>query len=448
MQSLGNRRRSSLCRILKKGSSYIYEVGDDIDIARMEVAPRSRTIRAVRCKEQLKLFALGPGAWCPSRVQGCLSRPITGSCLILNTHKTGQVMALATIESPPRVSAALTSVHPKETTTPDPPKIRYRDSLIILCEDEYNATKKAYHDWDLETKKWREFELDDCRTNAWFAIHMPTRTVRVLSSACRLRWCPLCSKSKSARIVGNLEPWLHLCHAAKFLTLTLKHSDESLDRQITRLYSCFSTFRKRRYIKESITGGIWFFQIKFCKDSGQWHPHLHCVLDGEYMPQKTIKAIWHEITGDSDIVDIRSVRSKKKAAEYVARDAARPARLAGLTPPQAVEVMSAMHGRRLCGTWGSARSVKLTVTPDGARDEYFSVCAYGDLLRLAKNSQFADKIREAFVSKKPLDIICSQASLCEYGEEMYADNRQDMPPPPKRYEPLLFDTGPANNCVS
>jgi len=145
-------------------------------------------------------------------------------------------MALAPAKMFEQGDTPPSSVHPKETTHAEPPKIGYRDSLIILCEDEYNATKTAYHQWDLETKKFREFELDDCRTNAWFAIHMPTRTVRVLSSACRLRWCPLCSKSKSARIVENLKPWLHLSKGSKFLTLTLKHSSESLDAQITRLY--------------------------------------------------------------------------------------------------------------------------------------------------------------------------------------------------------------------
>lgn len=357
-------------------------------------------------------------------------------------------MALASIGYPKSGSAGFSSVHPKETTHENLPKIGYRDSLIILCKDEYNATKTAYHQWDIETKKFRELELDECRTNAWFAIHMPTRTVRVLSSACRLRWCPLCSKSKSSRIVENLKPWLHLSKGSKFLTLTLRHSQESLDAQITRLYSCFVTFRSRSFVKRSIRGGVWFFQIKWSNESQSWHPHLHCVLDSEYMAHRLIKAIWHKITGDSDIVDIRSVRSKKKAAEYVARDAARPARLSDLPLPQAVEVMSAMHGRRLCGTWGSAKGLKLTETPKAAKDEYYSVCEYGDLLRLSRKSVFADKIRDAFISKHELDVVCSIESLSAYVEEMYADNREDLPPPPIANQALLFDTGPASNCYS
>jgi len=357
-------------------------------------------------------------------------------------------MALATVGYPRTKPAALPSVHPQETTPPDLPKVGYRDSLIILCEDEYHATKQAYHQWDIEARKFRELELDDCRTNAWFAVHMPTRTVRILSSACRLRWCPLCSKSKAARIVGNLQPWLHLSKGSKFLTLTLKHSGESLDSQITRLYACFVTFRKRAYVNRSVRGGVWFFQIKYSGESRQWHPHLHCVLDAEYMPHKLLKEIWHKVTGDSDIVDIRAVRDKKKAAEYVARDAAKPSRLSDLTTSQAVEVMASMHGRRLCGTWGTAKSVKLTETPAAAREEYFSVCKYGDLLRLAKNSFFADKIRQAFVSKQPLDIVCSVESLSVLYDEMYADNRADLPPPPELFQPLLFDCGPAANCYS
>lgn len=341
-----------------------------------------------------------------------------------------------------------TSVHTKETTDPDPASLSYRQSLIVNCEQEHEATKRAYETWDSLDSKERTEQLEGCRSNAWFAVHLPTRTVRILSSACRLRWCPLCSKTRSKTIVENLEPWLRSCRHPKFLTLTLKHSDENLSSQIIRLYACFSTLRKRSSIKKAISGGVWFFQVKFSKKSQQWHPHLHCVLDSDYIPHATLKRNWYEVTGDSEIVDIRAVWDAKKTAEYVARYAARPAQLAELTLSQALHVMWALHSKRLCGTWGTAKEIRLTPKPADTKDEYFSVCSYADLLSLAKNSQFAEQIRVAFTTNGCLDMVCSREAIQDAYEQMCRDTEQDIPPPPSQNEPLLFDVGPASNCVA
>ena len=357
-------------------------------------------------------------------------------------------MALATKQASTESAADSSSVHPKETTTQELASQTYRDRLIIFCKGEYDATESAYKQWDSEEKTFRQFDLEECRTNAWFAVHMPTRTVRVLSSACRLRWCPLCSAGRTARIVETLEPWVRSRRATKFLTLTLKHSDESLEKQVIRLYAAFSAFRRRRYISRSIRGGVWFFQIKFSEKSQQWHPHLHCVIDADYMPHATLKDIWKSVTGDSDIVDIRAVRNAKKAAEYVARYAARPCKLEDLTTDQAVEVMRALHGRRLSGTFGTGKEVKTIEPAAASKDEYFSVCSFHDILRLSKNSVFAEKIREAYEKNLPLELCCSRESLLEMYEEMCALNRKPIPPPVINPQLQLFDTGPAPECCS
>ena len=357
-------------------------------------------------------------------------------------------MALAAQTPTTESNAPLSSVHPQETTTQEPVSLTYREKLIVLCKGEYDATESAYKQWDAEEKTFRQFDLEECRDNAWFAIHMPSRTVRILSSACRLRWCPLCSQGRTARIVEALEPWVRSRSANKFLTLTLKHSDESLESQIIRLYAAFSAFRRRRYISKSIAGGIWFFQIKFSEKNQQWHPHLHCILDAEYMPHATLKSIWKDVTGDSDIVDIRAIRDPKKAAEYVARYAARPCKLEDLTTEQAVEVMRALHGRRLTGTFGTGKEVKTTKPTVATKDEYFSICAFGDIKRLAKKSVFAEKIREAYTKNEPLEICCSREALGELYEKMCDLNRTPIPPPVEDSQLKLFDTGPACNCYS
>ena len=49
------------------------------------------------------------------------------------------------------------------------------------------------------------------------------------------------------------------------------------------------------------------------KKTGEWHPHVHmfALLD-TWIDQEHLSETWHEITGDSFIVDIRRVKKDKQ----------------------------------------------------------------------------------------------------------------------------------------
>ena len=51
------------------------------------------------------------------------------------------------------------------------------------------------------------------------------------------------------------------------------------------------------------------------KKTGEWHPHLHIfgVLE-EWIDVQKLSATWHEITGDSYIVDVRRVKKTRYTA--------------------------------------------------------------------------------------------------------------------------------------
>lgn len=348
-------------------------------------------------------------------------------------------MALATMRDSKTEAVPATSVHPKETTQQEHAERTYRERLLINHGDEYAATEISYEQLDSVQKKNRLDDLRECRTSAWYAIHLQSGLVRILSSSCRLRWCPMCASARSRLIVGNLTGWLQKRRAAKFLTLTLKHSDEDLSTQIIRLYACFSVLRRRVYIDRSIRGGVWFFQIKWSERSQQWHPHLHCVLDAEYMPHKRLKALWKSVTGDSDIVDIRAVRDPVKVAEYVARYAARPCELSGLNNLQRLQLLLAFHNRRLCGKWGDTGDLELTRTSANLQDEYVVVCPFSQLKKLAKISQFAEKTLVAFSSGKPIFLLESRSGLEAAVDGMYKEATPDIRPPPIVREPVFND---------
>ncbi len=325
-----------------------------------------------------------------------------------------------------------TSVHPQETTEQPIPYLSYRKKMIIPVQAEYDATVNLYRSIDDRDFKLRTADLWGCKMDAWLSVSKSSRRVIVLSNSCRLRWCPLCSANKAHRMSDAMSQWLKVHPRPKLLTLTLKHSDDSLDKQITRLYSAFREFRRIKYFKENIRGGIWFFQVKWIEFTQQWHPHLHCIMDSEYLPHEAIKQHWKRITGDSDIVDIRVIRKAKLAADYVARYAARPAKLADLSPAQRMEVFDALHGRRLCGKWGTAAAIDWSVNDEFTREDYVPVAKFDNMHKHTKTSRWASLLWDCYKMGESVPLCWDLTKLdFEYDWQMSPLPKEpDKPPEP------------------
>lgn len=294
------------------------------------------------------------------------------------------------------------SVHHIETSASAPLPVEYRTLRSRHCEAELLRTEMLYQAIDLAEGSQRADKLRECRTLAWFARHSDTGKIRVISNACRLRWCPICSNARSMFLVSQVHEWLKSVKKPKFLTLTMKHTNASLEHQIKWLYAHFRKFRQNRKISEKIHGGIWFFQLKRAKSTDEWHPHLHTVIDAEYIPQAELSSIWKATTGTSSIVDIRAVRSNEKVAEYVSRYCSRPAKLSDYTEQEAIEIFTVFHGRKLCGTWGKSCKVSLRRPVCTDKDKWFkigswkSVICQMDILPRAKSLIRAYMMNESF----------------------------------------------------
>ncbi len=223
--------------------------------------------------------------------------------------------------------------------------------------------------------------LQACRKFAWFVQSSITKKLRVQSSRCKLRWCPICRDVSRMIVTKAVNEWLVLQKYPKMITLTLKHNDDPLEVQIKHLYKSFQKLRKRAYFQRLITGGVWFFQLKYNSSDEEWHPHIHCLVAGKYLPHKRLRDLWFKITGDSHVVDIRSVKDLDSCSNEVARYATSPADITAVTLDRALNIFYATKHRRICGSWGNARSITLKPTPledtgewEKVADFYFINC--------------------------------------------------------------------------
>lgn len=278
----------------------------------------------------------------------------------------------------------------------------YQEFRIRQDLDAWTAALNLY-EWlsEEDGPPYRE-RLTSCRTFAWFARHEQTGHVRVVTTTCKLRWCPMCQSARKNWISSQVSDWLAGHRMAKFVTVTLKHSDCGLAEQISYLRKCFVKLRSSSFFRRKCRGGIWFLQVKRSKRSKQWHSHLHCLIDSEFMNKRTLSGLWEKITKDSMVTDIRMVVDDDKAANEVARYCAGSARLAEASPIDQVEIFYALHGKRICGTWGTGREIKLRPPKFETAEQWKHVGTWKEVRSAAATHASARLILAAWKNNTPL----------------------------------------------
>lgn len=203
--------------------------------------------------------------------------------------------------------------------------------------------------------------FDTCGSEPWVVVDAEDSSrLAIHSNHCHSRWCTPCSRERAARIVGNLKVTLNEGNI-RFLTLTMKHSDTPLSAQIDRIYDAFRKLRRAAFWRKAVKGGCAVLELKHSIQTQLWHVHLHCLLDGGYLPHEDVKAEWWRITGDSHVIDIKQCHNAEHASHYVVKYITKPVPSSVINKPdQLLEMMAAIAHRRLVLTWGSWRGVRLS----------------------------------------------------------------------------------------
>jgi len=102
----------------------------------------------------------------------------------------------------------------------------------------------------------------------------------------------------------------------RLLTLTWDtkrpESPEEAYYVMSHAFSLLVKILRRRLIPKTLD----FVMIVEATEQG--YPHLHALLDCEYIPQRILSGIWKRLTG-APIVDIRQVYSPQKTASYLTK---------------------------------------------------------------------------------------------------------------------------------
>lgn len=304
---------------------------------------------------------------------------------------------------PPAAEPEPPSVHSQSTSLQRTPVRGYKAHLLANHEPAYYAAHRLYAALESTQNDGTLDRFENCHTFATFAWHRDTGRIVVLANSCHLRFCPLCNQARSASISQNVEIWLDNQVHPKLVTLTLRSSDDALSDQLNRLYAAFSRLRRRKLFRDATPGGIWFFQVTYNEQLKQWHPHIHALTAGKFIPQGELSRQWEQITGDSNIVDIRAINRNIDAARHAARYATMPGKISDLTLDKAQELHFAIYTRHICGTWGTAHEQKLTKRPDYEPGQWKKLLSWDQMLLLAGTDDAARDVVMAWSTDQPMD---------------------------------------------
>lgn len=180
---------------------------------------------------------------------------------------------------------------------------------------------------------------------------------------CRIRLCPLCSKTRAFESGLRVHELLATMDCPRFMTLTVPHRRRDLRQQLDQVMSMFRELRKTDAWREYVQGGVWSLEVTYNPDTGDWHPHIHIIFDGTYFPQPELKAEWSRIIGEAAIADVRAVHSRRDAAHYVAKYISKALEMEEWPESKIREYASATFRRRTIHTFGSCHGVSTEADP-------------------------------------------------------------------------------------
>lgn len=216
---------------------------------------------------------------------------------------------------------------------------------------------------------------------------------RLQAYYCHCRHCEPCARAKANKITANLRTRLQHArrHEYRLVTLTMKHSTAPLADQVKRLYKCFKKLRQTKEWKSSQEGGAFMLEVK--RNGPFWHPHLHGVVQGSFINKFTLSQLWHKVTGDSFIVDVRKIDRAEDAAHYVSKYITKgTSDSVWQSDSAAQEYVLATKGLRTCNTFGSWRKYPLLKVENDPKDWQIEDTLVNLLRRSAAGDQVANDI--------------------------------------------------------
>ncbi len=177
---------------------------------------------------------------------------------------------------------------------------------------------------------------------------------------CGYRFCDICGLARQSRVrsrlkflLANIRDEDH--YGTKHLTLTIPNMS-SLDGMVRRITKAFRKLRSRAYWKNHVLGGA--FVLEITGRPGNWHVHIHAIIQAKYMTWNTLHKLWLKVSGGRGVY-IQKI-PRKQCILYLTKYLSK----SGMPGQVMIAMSDALKGARLFSPFGTWYAVsKLYVRP-------------------------------------------------------------------------------------
>ncbi|MBS1815743.1 MAG: protein rep [Acidobacteria bacterium] len=131
---------------------------------------------------------------------------------------------------------------------------------------------------------------------------------------CNHRLCPLCNSHRAARFrerVGTVFPSLRNPH---LLTLTVPNVPNLSKQTFAAIRGAVRAFLREN--KVLLTGGVYSIECTWNKQRGDWHPHVHMLVDINDTRKRLRRAVWMDRKLSLEYSWLRITTKRWKRSDY------------------------------------------------------------------------------------------------------------------------------------
>lgn len=104
---------------------------------------------------------------------------------------------------------------------------------------------------------------------------------------CSKKWCPMCVRKLATKRAEKFRAAVAAMKWPLFVTLTMRNVEDLSFDAVRKLRRAFGKLRQRKLWKAHVLGGA--ASIEVTNIGNGWHPHLHAILDCEWLAWRTPK---------------------------------------------------------------------------------------------------------------------------------------------------------------
>ena len=262
--------------------------------------------------------------------------------------------------------------------------------------------------------------------------------------------CSFCASLRASKIIQKyLKIYKSIVGAQKsyHVVITIKDGPDLAERynHLNKSFNLMLAQRRQgRGELSKITSGVYSYEIKRGKNSGEWHPHLHAImLTSERIDFSAIRAQWKEITGDSFEIHVNEFYGNDTEEKLIVPflEVFKYAmKLQDLSDADRLECYKVFFSRNLVNSFGDFRGFKEpeSLLDEVSKDDMFYmdlIMQYtdnkgyvlsGDNVTFSEDFKFAFKLQELYQKDKTvLDRLFSNpifaTMLTNYHEKTGTD---------------------------